>query len=151
MVAIFLFWWTKQIFFGYEGITMIIALVTTNHEPTELDATYKSRLIPKKLFKKTDASIGETGYFQNFFFNSHLGLSRSLRSNDDRCWNFEAGTSKFCNCSWKLLGAKLRKNCKILRSLSKNFNLDRHLTSTNSKGLCENWKKKWHGIIPFLS
>ena len=36
-----------------------------------------------------------------FFLNSHLGLSRSLRSNADRCWKFEAATSKFCNCSWK--------------------------------------------------
>ena len=30
-----------------------------------------------------------------FFLNSHLGLSRSLRSNDDRCWNFEAGYKCF--------------------------------------------------------
>ena len=35
-----------------------------------------------------------------FFSNSQLGLSRSLRSNDLRWWNFEAATSKFCNHSW---------------------------------------------------
>ena len=35
-----------------------------------------------------------------FFFNSQLGLSRSLRSNDLRWLNFEAATSKFGNHSW---------------------------------------------------
>ena len=34
------------------------------------------------------------------FSNSQLGLSRSLKSNDLRWWNFEAATSKFCNHSW---------------------------------------------------
>jgi hypothetical protein len=36
-----------------------------------------------------------------FFLNSHLGLSRSLRSNDIWPLNFEAVTSKFGNHSWK--------------------------------------------------
>ena len=36
-----------------------------------------------------------------FFLNTHLGLSRSLRSNDNQPLNFEAATSKFCNHSWK--------------------------------------------------
>ena len=36
-----------------------------------------------------------------FLLNSHLGLSRSLRSNENRGWIFEAATSKFCNHSWK--------------------------------------------------
>ena len=35
-----------------------------------------------------------------FFLNSHLGLSRSLRSNENRPLNFEAATSKFGNHSW---------------------------------------------------
>ena len=35
-----------------------------------------------------------------FFLNSHLGLSRSLRSNENQGWIFEAATSKFCNHSW---------------------------------------------------
>ena len=35
-----------------------------------------------------------------FFLNSHLGLSRSLRSNENRGWFFEAATSNFCNHSW---------------------------------------------------
>ena len=35
-----------------------------------------------------------------FFLNSHLGLLRSLRSNENRPQNFEAGTSKFGNHSW---------------------------------------------------
>ena len=35
-----------------------------------------------------------------FFLNSHLGLSRSLRSNENRGWIFEAATSNFCNHSW---------------------------------------------------
>ena len=36
-----------------------------------------------------------------FFLNSHLGLSRLLRSNENRPLNFEAATSKFGNHSWK--------------------------------------------------
>ena len=35
-----------------------------------------------------------------FFLNSHLGLSRSLRSNENWGWFFEAATSNFCNHSW---------------------------------------------------
>ena len=35
-----------------------------------------------------------------FLFNSHLGLSRSLRSNENWGWFFEATTSNFCNHSW---------------------------------------------------
>ena len=35
-----------------------------------------------------------------FFLNSQLGLSRSLRSNENRGQIFEAATSKFCNHSW---------------------------------------------------
>ena len=35
-----------------------------------------------------------------FFLNSHLGLSRSLRSNENRGWIFKAATSNFCNHSW---------------------------------------------------
>ena len=35
-----------------------------------------------------------------FFLNSQLGLSRSLRSNENRGRIFEAATSKFCNHSW---------------------------------------------------
>ena len=35
-----------------------------------------------------------------FFLNCHLGLSRSLRSNENRGWIFEAATSNFCNHSW---------------------------------------------------
>ena len=37
-----------------------------------------------------------------FFLNSHLGLSRSLRSNENRGWIFEAATSNFCNHSWNI-------------------------------------------------
>ena len=44
-----------------------------------------------------------------FFFNSQLGLLRSLRSNDLRCWISEAATSKFCNCSRKF-GFSSRKD-----------------------------------------
>ena len=36
-----------------------------------------------------------------FFLNSQLGLSRSLRSNENRGRIFEAATLKFCNHSWK--------------------------------------------------
>ena len=35
-----------------------------------------------------------------FFLNSHLGLSRLLRSNENRGWIFEAAISNFCNHSW---------------------------------------------------
>ena len=35
-----------------------------------------------------------------FFLNSQLGLSRSLRSNENQGRIFEAATSKFCNHSW---------------------------------------------------
>ena len=35
-----------------------------------------------------------------FFLNSHLGLSRSLRSNENWPLNFEAATSKLGNHSW---------------------------------------------------
>ena len=46
------------------------------------------------------ASMGETGLSHDIFFNSHLGLSRSLRLNENRGWIFEAATSNFCNNSW---------------------------------------------------
>ena len=39
-------------------------------------------------------------YAMTFFLYSHLGLSRSLRSNDIWPLNFEAATSKFGNHSW---------------------------------------------------
>ena len=45
-------------------------------------------------------SMGKTGLTHDFFFNSQLGLSRSLMSNDLRWWNFESATSKFYNHSW---------------------------------------------------
>ena len=35
-----------------------------------------------------------------FFLNSHLGLSRFLRSNENQGWFFEAATSNLCNHSW---------------------------------------------------
>ena len=77
-----------------------------------LTITWKSRLTPKQWHKKTMlflASMGETGLSHDISFsNSQLGLSRSLRSNDLRWWNFEAATSKFCDCSWKL-GSSPRK------------------------------------------
>ena len=41
------------------------------------------------------ASMGETGLRHDIFLNSHLDLSRPLRSNDNRPLNFEAATSKF--------------------------------------------------------
>ena len=57
-----------------------------------------------KLYNKTDAifSIYGKNWINpwNFFLNSHLGLSRSLRSNENRGQIFEAATSKFCNHSW---------------------------------------------------
>ena len=142
-----------------------------------------------------------------FFLNSHLGLSRSLRSNDNWSLNFEAVTSKFGKHSWKLgssswkgkvdlcmtNGSKgliyltllyfifyctlvsnakgnvaksnksellnrlsyrglpyhfevrrksVRNDCKISRSQPQKFDLDFHSTSTTSKGLTKNSKKK---------
>ena len=72
-----------------------------NHSHT---ITYKSRLTQKKLHKKTDAIFsiyGKNGIIPwHFFLNSQLGLSRSLRSNENRGQIFEAATSKFCNHSW---------------------------------------------------
>ena len=66
--------------------------------------TYKSKLTPKKCTKKPDAIFsihGKNGIMPwIFFLNSHLGLSRSLRSNDIWPLNFEAATSKFGNHSW---------------------------------------------------
>ena len=44
-------------------------------------------------------SMGETGLCHDIFFNSHLSLSRSLRSNGNWPLNFEAATSKFGNYS----------------------------------------------------
>ena len=43
-----------------------------------------------------------------FFLNSHLGLLRSLRSNENRTLNFEAATSKVCNHFWNF-GSSPRK------------------------------------------
>ena len=43
-----------------------------------------------------------------FCLNSHLGLFRLLRANDNQMLNFEAATSKFYNCSWKF-GSSPRK------------------------------------------
>ena len=55
-----------------------------NHYHLEVQAK------PKKWHQKTDAIFsiyGRNGIIPwHFFLNSHLGLSRSLRSNDDRCW-----------------------------------------------------------------
>ena len=66
--------------------------------------TYKSRLTQNKLHKKMDAIFsiyGKNGIIPWYFFlNSHLGLSRSLRLNENRGRIFEAVTSKFCNHSW---------------------------------------------------
>ena len=45
-------------------------------------------------------SMGKKDYPMTFFFNSQLGLSRSLRSNENRGQIFEAATSKFCIHSW---------------------------------------------------
>ena len=45
-------------------------------------------------------SMGKRDYPMTFFLNSHLGLSRSLRSNENRPLNFEAVTWKFGNHSW---------------------------------------------------
>ena len=50
------------------------------------------------------ASMGETRLCHDIF----LGLSRSLRSNDNQPLNFEAVTSKFGNHSWKF-GSSPRK------------------------------------------
>jgi hypothetical protein len=36
-----------------------------------------------------------------FFLNSHLGLSRSLRSNENWCWILRLWPLKFCNHSWQ--------------------------------------------------
>ena len=36
-----------------------------------------------------------------FFLNSHLGLSRSLRSNENRGWILRLRPLKFCNHSWQ--------------------------------------------------
>ena len=36
-----------------------------------------------------------------FFLNSHLGLSRSLRSNENRGWILRLWPLKFCNHSWQ--------------------------------------------------
>ena len=66
--------------------------------------TYKCILTQKELYKKADAIFsifGKNGINPwHFFLNSHLGLSRSLRSNENRGWFFEAATSNFCNHSW---------------------------------------------------
>ena len=67
---------------------------------------YKSRLTPNKLYKKTDAILSIYGRNRinpwHFFLNSHLGLSRLSRSNDNWCWilrlrprNFENHKIKF--------------------------------------------------------
>ena len=45
------------------------------------------------------ASMGEMGLCHDIFLNAHLGLLRSLRSNDNWSLNFEAATSKFGNRS----------------------------------------------------
>ena len=56
--------------------------------------TYMSRLTQKNCTKKGMlflASMGETGLCHDIFFlNSHLGLLRLLRSNDNWPQNFEA-------------------------------------------------------------
>ena len=79
---------------------------------TNYTITYKSRLTQKKWQKKPDAIFsiyGKNGIIPwHFFSNSQLGLSRSLRLNDLRWWNFEAATSKFCNHSWNF-GSSTKK------------------------------------------
>ena len=54
---------------------------------------------PKKIVQKTDAIFsiyGRNGIIPwHFFFNSHLGLSRLLRSNDNRCWILRLGPRNF--------------------------------------------------------
>ena len=52
------------------------------------------------------ASFGKPGYaMMIFFLNSHLGLLRSLRSNENRRCIFEAVTSNFCNHSWNFFSS----------------------------------------------
>ena len=59
--------------------------------------TYKSSLTQKKLYKKTNAIFSIYGkkrdYPMTFLLNSHLGLLRSLRLNENRPLN--------CNLSWE--------------------------------------------------
>ena len=81
-----------------------------------------------------------------FFLNSHLGLSRLLRSNENRGWIFEAATSNFCNHSWnfsssprngkvdlcKTNGSKVRG----LKSRSHYFNIAVYLMSDVFRPKC---------------
>ena len=59
-----------------------------NHFETAIAHLYhlEVKANPPKMDKKTDAIFSIYGSNEiTFFLNSHLGLSRSLRSNDDRC------------------------------------------------------------------
>ena len=94
-----------------------------------------------------------------FFLNSQLGLSRSLRSNENRFYctlvsNAKGNLAKSNKSElWYHLSYRglpyhfevrrksVRNDCKILRSQPQKFNVDFHSTSTTSKGLGENSKK----------
>ena len=108
-----------------------------------------------------------------FFSNSQLGLSRSLRSNDLRWWNFESATSKFYNHSWNFgsstqkgkvdlcmtNGSKVMVYLTLLNLLlhylqeySKIWNITKSNSSRPQwpqKAQLRIWKK-CHGIIPFF-
>ena len=47
------------------------------------------------------ASMGETGLSHDFFFKFSVGPFEVVEVEWKKMLNFEAATSKFCNCSWK--------------------------------------------------
>ena len=101
-----------------------------------------------------------------FFLNSHFGLSRSLRSNENRFYctlvsNAKGNLAKSNKSElWNRLSYRglpyhfevrsqsFRNDCKSWRLQPQKFNLDFHSTSTTSKGLSENSKKmSWHNPV----
>ena len=64
-----------------------------------------------------------------FFLNSHLGLSRSLRSNENRGWILRLRPLKFCNHSWQF-GSSPQKG-KVYLCMTNGSKVLIHLTFLN--------------------
>ena len=101
--------WNKRVWANYEQKLRPVFSVFQSqknffwffwkHHNVRTEKLHKKKANPKKNCTKEWmlflASMGGMGLCHDIFLNSHLGLSRSLRSNDNRPLNFEAANSKF--------------------------------------------------------
>ena len=137
---------------------MAVLLLSRNTDSLLDIITYKSNLTQKKLYNKTDAIFsiyGKNGINPwHFFWILTLTLLNFLLhylQEYSKIWNTEkSNKSELWNrlsyrglpYHFEVRSQTFRNECKSWRSQPRKFNLDFHSTSTTSKGLSENSKKK---------